>query len=195
MDTSTTLEDNEVTIKLNKACVENPTSFMTTLSYGSCPNSLQYVTSKAFNSSGVASFELDVQNVIGNVCLQIEATHQGQPYSPLSTFEQKLTLSSCFIAPINSVASSSVTVEFSLPESAGVVPHGTIATFKPLLCADQLVGAEHATCFNGIWSDLSHRTSSCKSLLLRHCLQGLIQKSCKGWLFLLNSTVIQWVAG
>lgn len=138
---------------------------MITLSYGSCPNSLQYVISKAFNSSGVASFELDVQTVIGNVCLQIEATHQSQPNSPLSTFEQKLTLSSCPIAPINSVASSSVTVEFSLPESTGVVPHGTTATFKPLSCADQLVGTEHATCFDGVWSDLSHRTSSCKSTI------------------------------
>ena len=181
MDTSTTLQDNEVTVKLNKRCVEIPTSFTITLSYASCPNSLQYMTSKAFNSSGVASFELDIQNVIGNMCLQIEATHQGQPNSPLSTFEEKLTLSSCPIALINSVASSSVTVEFSLPESAGVVPHGTIATFKPLLCADQLVGAGHATCFNGIWSDLSRRTSSCKSIIIIcHFLQGLIQRSFKG---------------
>ena len=179
MDTSTILQDNQITVKLNERCVEDPTSFMITLSYGSCPNSLQYVTSKAFNNSGVASLELDVQNVIGNVCLQVEATHQSQPNSPLSTYEQKLTLNSCSVAPINSVASSSVTVKFSLPESSGVVPHSTIATFKPLLCADQLVGAEHATCFNGMWSDLSHRTSSCKSLLLFHCVQG--------WL---NSTVI-----
>ena len=155
---------------------------MTTLFYGSCPNSLEYTTSQVFNSSGVASIELqlDVENVIGNVCLQVQMIHRGQPNSSLSTFEQKLTLSSCSIAPINSVASSSVTVEFSLPESAEVVPHGTIAIFKPHLCTDQLVGAEHATCFNGVWSDLSRRTDSCKSLLLCHCLQGLIEKSCKG---------------
>ena len=55
-----------------------------------------------------------------------------------------------------------------------------------LLCADQLVGAEHATCFNGIWSDLSHRTSSCKSTIYDiTCIQGPIQKSYRGWLFIL----------
>ena len=78
VDTSTTLQDDKVTIKLNKGCKEDPTSFMTTLSYGSCPNSLQYATSQVFNSSGVASFELqlDIENVIGNMCLQVEMIHQ-----------------------------------------------------------------------------------------------------------------------
>ena len=57
-----------------------------------------------------------------------------------------------------------MSVELSLAESSGQVPHGTIATFKPLsVCTDRLVGAEHATCFNGVWSDLSQRTNSCKS--------------------------------
>ena len=170
MDTSTTIQDGKVSIRLNGKCREDPTSFFTTLTYGSCLDiiyhSKQYVTSKAFNSSGVAPFELqlDIENVIGNLCLQFEITHQSQPNNPLSIFEQKLTLNSCPVSPINSVASqSSVTVDFSLAESSGEVPHGTIATFKPLSSADQLVGAEHAVCVNGTWSDLSRRTSSCKS--------------------------------
>ena len=166
MDTSTTLQDDEVTVKLNDRCIEDPTSFTTTLSHGSCPNHLQYMTSKVFNSSSVASFELDFGNVIGNMCIQVETTHQSQPNTPLSTFEQKLTLNSCSVTLINSLASSSVTVEFSLAESSGVVPHGTVATFKPLsVCTDRLVGAKHASCMNGLWSDLSRRTSSCKSIL------------------------------
>ena len=162
MDTSTAVEGDEVTVKLNDRCIEDPASFMTILSQGSCPNSLP---SQAFNSSGVASLKLHTENVIGNMtlCIQVDTAHQSRPNSPLGTFEQKLTFKSCFTATINSVASSSVTVEFSLAENSGVVPHGTTATFKPLLCADQLMGAKHATCLNGMWSDLSHRTSSCKS--------------------------------
>ena len=169
---SMALQHNKVIVKLNDRCKEDPTSFMTTLSYGSCPNSLQYMcmtkSSKVFNSSGVASFKLDIENVIGNVCIQVEMTHRSRPNIPLRTFEQELILNSCSIALINSVASASVTVEFSSAESSGVVPHGTIATFKPLLCADQLVGVEHATCFNGMWSDLSRRTSSCKFTINKH---------------------------
>ena len=166
VDTSKIFQDDKVSIKLNERCLEDPTSFMTTLSYGSCLTNLQYAISQTFNSSGVALFklQLDIENVIGSLCLQVQATHQNQSTSPLSTFEQRLPLNSCSVASINSVASSSVTVEFSLAESSGQVPHGTIASFTPLSCADQLVGAEHATCLNGMWNDLSHRTSSCKSV-------------------------------
>ena len=166
MDTNRIFQDDKVSIKLNERCREDPTSFMTTLSYGSCLTNLQYAISQTFNSSGVALFklQLDIENVIGSLCLQVQATHQSRPTSPLSTFEQRLPLNSCSIAPINSVASSSVTVELSLAESSGQVPHGTVASFNPLSCVDQLVGAEHATCLNGMWNDLSHRTSSCKSV-------------------------------
>lgn len=166
MDTSRIFQDDEVSIKLNQRCREDPTSFMTTLSYGSCLSSLQYTLSQTFNSSDVALFklQLDIENVIGSLCLQVEATNQNRPTSPLSTFEQRLPLNSCSVAPINSVASSSVTVEFSFAESSGQVPHGTVASFDPRSCADQLIGVEHATCVNGIWSDLSRRSSSCKSV-------------------------------
>ena len=168
MDTSRIFQDDEVSIKLNKRCREDPTSFMTTLSYGSCLTNLQYAISQTFNSSGVALFELqlDIENVIGSLCLQVQATHQNRSTSPLSTFDQRLPLNSCSVAPINSVASSSVTVEFSLAESSGQVPHGTVASFNSLSCADQLIGAEHATCLNGMWNDLSHRTSSCKPVYI-----------------------------
>ena len=162
MDTSTTAEDDRVTVRLNDSCVENPTSFISTLSYGS---SRDYVIqhSQAFNSSGTAVFVLS--NVTGYLWIRVVVAHQSQPNRPLNTLERQLNLSSCSTDSINSVASSSVSVEFSLAhESSGQVPHGTIATFKPLsVCTDRLVGAEHATCFNGVWSDLSQRTSSCKS--------------------------------
>jgi hypothetical protein len=165
VDTSTTPEDNRVIVRLNDSCAENPTMFISTLSYGSCRNSVTFQESQTISSSGTAVFVLNLSSVTGDsVCIRIEVAHQSQPNRPLSTLERQLTFSSCSVAPINSVASCSVTVEFSLAESSGQVPHGTIATFKPLsACTDRLVGAEHATCFNGVWSDLFQRTSSCKS--------------------------------
>ena len=163
VDTSTTSQDDRVTVRLNGSCVENPTTFMSTLSYGSCPNHVTFQESQTFSSSGTAVFELDLSSVTGDLCIRAIVAHQSQPNLPLNTFEQKLVFSPCLIAPINSVAGSSVTVEFSSAESSGLVPHGTTAIFKPLMCADRLVGAEHSKCFNGQWSDLSQRTSSCKS--------------------------------
>ena len=41
VDTSTTLEDDLVAVMLNDSYVENPTTFVSTLLYGSCPD---YVT-------------------------------------------------------------------------------------------------------------------------------------------------------
>ena len=164
VDTSTTSQDDRVTVRLNDSCVENPTTFMSTLSYGSCPNYVTFHESQTFSSSGTAVFELDLSSVTGDLCIRARVAHQSQPNSPLNTFEQKLAFSPCLIAPINSVAGSSVTVELSSAESSGLVPHGTTATFKPVnMCGDRLVGVEHATCFNGVWSDLSQRTTSCKS--------------------------------
>ena len=164
VDTSTILEDDCVTVRLNDGCVENPTTFVSTLSYGSCPDYVTLQDSQPFSSSGTAVFVLNLSSVTGELCIRVVVAHQSQPDRPLNTLEQQLTFRSCPVAPINSVASSSVSVEFSLAESSGQVPHGTIATFKPLsVCTDRLVGAEHAICFNGVWSDLSQRISSCKS--------------------------------
>jgi hypothetical protein len=170
VDTSTTVEDDRVTVRLNNSCVENPTTFVSTLLYGPCPSSVTFQESQTFSSSGTAIFVLNLSSVTGDsVCIRVEVAHQSQPNQPLNTLERQLTFSSCPITPVNSVASSSVTVEFSLAESSGQAPHGTIATFKPLsVCSDRLVGAEHATCFNGVWSDLSQRTSSSKSCNTMH---------------------------
>ena len=165
MDTSTTAADDHVTVRLNNSCVENPTSFISTLSYGSSPD---YVIqhSQAFSSSGTAVFVLS--NVTGDLWIRVVVAHQSQTNRPLNTLEQQLTFNSCLIAPITSVASSGVSVEFSLAESSGLVPHGTIATFKPLsVCTDQLVGAEHSRCINGVWTNLIQRTTTslCKSYI------------------------------
>ena len=169
MDTSTTLEDDRVTVRLNDSCVENPTTFISTLLYGSCPDYVTFQESQAFSSSGTAVFVLDLSSVTGELCIRVAVAHQSRPNRPLNTLERQLTFRSCPVAPINSVASCSVSVEFSLAESSGQVPHGTTATFMPLsVCTDRLVGAEHATCFNGVWSDLSQRTSSCKSINIMH---------------------------
>ena len=150
MDTSTTSQDDRVTVRLSDSCIENPTAFMSTLSYGSCPDHTTFQESKPFSNSNTALFELDVNSVTGVLCIQVEVTHQSQPNRLLNTLEQQLSLKSCSMASNTSVASCSVTVEFSL---AGRVPHGTIATFKPLSnCTDRLVGTEHATCFNGVCS-------------------------------------------
>ena len=164
VDISTTLQDDRVTVRLNEGCVENPTTFTSTLSYGSCPN-VTFQETQPFSSSGTAVFMVNLSAVTGDLlCIRVVVSHQSQPSRPLNTLERQLTLSSCSVAPINSVASSSVAVELSLAESSGEVPHGTIATFKSLsVCNyDRLVGAEHATCFNGVWSDLSQRTTSCR---------------------------------
>ena len=168
MDTSTTLQDNRVIVTLNDSCVKNPTTFTTTLSYGSCPNSVTFQKTQTFSSSGTAVFMVNLSAVTGNLlCIRVVVSHQSQPNRPLNTLERQLTLSLCPVAPINSVASSSVAVEFSFSESSGEVPHGTIATFQPLsVCTDQLVGTEHSTCVNGEWSDLSQRSSSCKSIIV-----------------------------
>ena len=160
VDTSTTLQDDRVSVRLSEHCVENPTTFTSTLSYGSCPNIVTFQETQTFSSSSTAVFMVNLTAVTGDqLCIRVEVSHQSQPNRPLNTFEQQLTLSSCPVAPINSVASSSVAVEFSLAESSGEVPHGTIATFKPLsVCTDRLVGTEDATCVNGEWSDLSQRS-------------------------------------
>ena len=176
VDASTTLEDDRVTVRLNDSCVENPATFISTLSYGSCPDDLTIQESQAFSSGGTAVFVLNLSSVTGDVCIRVVVAHQSQPNRPLNTIERQLNLSSCSTDSINSVASSSVSVEFSLAhESSGQVPHGTIATFKPLsVCTDRLVGAEHATCFNGVWSDLSQRTSSCKSYTMSYSTKDVI---------------------
>ena len=41
VDMSTTLQDDRVTVSLNSGCIENPTTFISALTYGFCPD---YVT-------------------------------------------------------------------------------------------------------------------------------------------------------
>jgi hypothetical protein len=180
VDTNTTAEDDRVTVRLNNSCVEDPTTFISTLLYGSCPNSVTFQESQAFSSSSTAVFVLNLSSVTGDsVCIRVEVTHQSQPNRPLNTLEQQLTFSSCSVALVNSVASCSVTVEFSLAESSGQVPHGTIATFKPLsACTDRLVGAENSKCSNGDWTNLSQRTttaSSCNTMHAYYIVLAVVQ--------------------
>ena len=125
--------------------------FISTLSYGSCPNYVTFQETRPFSSSNSAVFVLNMSSVTGGLCIRVVVTHQSQPNRPLKILEQQLTLNSCAIDSINSVASSGVTVEFSLAETSGEVPHGTIATFKALTCGDRLVGAAR-TCNMLQWS-------------------------------------------
>ena len=152
VDTSTTLEDWSCYCKFKwYSCVENPTTYVVSLSYGSCRDEFVFEESQAFSSSGTAVFILNLSSVTGDVYIWVVVAHQSQPNHPLNTLERQLNLSSCSTDPINSVASCSVSVELSLAESSGQVPHGTIATFKPLsVCTDRLVGAEHASMESGV---------------------------------------------
>ena len=168
MDTNAAAQNGSTTVRLSDSCVENPTTFISILSYGSCPNYVTFQETQIFSSSSTAVFVLNMSGVTGDLCIRVIVAHQSQPDHPLKILEQQLALNSCSIDSINSVASSGVTVEFSLAERSGEVPHGTIATFKALTCGDRLVGAELATCYNGVWNDLSQRTSSCKSSIKIH---------------------------
>ena len=162
VDTSATTQDGRVIVRLNDKCLEDPSTFESTLSYGSCPSSQALRETDSFDSNGVTSFKLDVSNVVESLCIQVIVTHQAQQ-SSLCMYSVHLPLNSCSIAEIRSVGDSNITVKFSLTESSGEVPHGTVATFEVLSCALQLIGANHATCNNGMWNDLSPRTSSSKS--------------------------------
>ena len=113
VDTSTTSQDERVTVRLNEGCVENPTTFTSTLSYGSCPNSVTFQETQTFSSSSTAVFMVNLSAVTGDLlCIRVVVSHQSQPNRPLNTLERQFTLSSCPVAPINSVTSSSVAVEF-----------------------------------------------------------------------------------
>ena len=114
---------------LNDSCVENPTTFVSTLLYGSCPDYVTFQESQALSSSGTV---LNSSSMIVVVCIQVVVAHQSQLNHPLNTLERQLTFRSYPVAPINSIASFRVSVEFSVAESSGQVPHGTIATFKPV---------------------------------------------------------------
>ena len=87
-------------VRLSDSCIENPTTFMSTLSYGSCPDRTTFQESKPFSNSNTALFELDVNSVTGVLCIRVEVTHQSQPNRPLNTLEQQLTFDSCQSAQI-----------------------------------------------------------------------------------------------
>ena len=163
VDMSTTTQDGRVIVRLNDKCLEDPSTFESTFSYGSCPNSQALCETDSFDSNGAISFKLDISNVIETLCIKVIVTHQSQQADSLCMYSDHLSLNSCSVAEIHSVGDSNVTVKFSLSESSGEVPHGTVATFEIPSCALRLIGAKHATCNNGRWSDLSPRTSSSKS--------------------------------
>lgn len=157
VDSSTTSQDDRVTVRLNSSCVENPTTFISTLSYGSCPNYITFQESQTFSSSGTAVFELDANSVTGNLCIRVVVAHQSQPNLPLNTLEQQLTFSPCPIADIISLAGSRISVQLSSNETSGMVPHGTIATFRSSSSAYTLVGPEQSTCRNRRWTNQVER--------------------------------------
>ena len=161
VDTTTTSQDDRITVRLNNRCVEDRSMFRSTLTYGSCSNGQNSPVTTNFSGSGIASFMLNVSNFFGDVCIRAETTYQNQQ-EPLCTDMKQLKFIFCSVAEIHSVADSSVTLNFSATAILGEVPHGTVATFKVLGCVDILVGTKHSTCHNGKWSDLSFRTSYCK---------------------------------
>ena len=55
--TTTTSQNDRVTVRLNNSCVESPTTFMSTLSYASCPNYVTFQECQNFSSSGTATSE------------------------------------------------------------------------------------------------------------------------------------------
>ena len=158
MDTSTTSQDDRVTVRLSDSCIENPTTFMSTLSYGSCPDRTTFQESKPFSNSNTALFELDVNSVTGVLCIRVQVTHQSQPNRPLNTLERQLAFDPCQSAQINSVAGSRVSIQFSSDETSdGMVPHGTVATFGSSSSAYTLDGPSQSTCRSGVWTNLVER--------------------------------------
>jgi hypothetical protein len=166
VDTNTTADNDRVTVRLNDNCVENPTMFISTLSYGSCHNSVTFQESQAFSSSGSAVFVLNLSSVTGNLCIRVEVAHQSQSNRPLNTLERQLNFSSCPVAPINSLAGSRVSVQFSSSESSGTVDHGTEAMFVSSSSAYTLDGPSQSTCRNGMWTDIVERQTNRKHIYL-----------------------------
>ena len=149
---------NRVTVRLNDSCVEDPTTFVSTLSYGPCPNYILFQKNETFSSSSTAEFVLNTTSVTGELlCIRVVVAHQSQLNRPLNTLDQQLTLNSCAVASINSIAGSRVSVQFSSPENSGMFPHGTVAMFGSSSSAYTLVGPSQSTCRNGQWTSLDER--------------------------------------
>ena len=163
VDTSTTSQDDRIAVRLNDRCFEDPSTFQSTLSYGSCPNSQALRQTQTFDSNGATLFKLDVINVVVSLCIQVMVTHQDQSV-PLCTYSAQLSFNPCRVAEIHSVSDSGVTVDIS---SSGEVPHGTVATFGVSSIAFRLIGSSQSICRNGQWDDLSERRSARKYLLLK----------------------------
>ena len=158
VNTSNTSLDDRVTVTLNSDCIEDPMTFSSNLSYGSCPNSLTLQERQTFSSSSTAVFVLNLSNVTGELCIRVVVSHQSQPNRPLNTIERQLSFRSCQSAEINSVAGSRVSIQFSSVETSdGMVPHGTVATFMSSSIAYILVGPSQSMCRNGVWTNLVER--------------------------------------
>ena len=99
VDMSTTSQDDRVTVLLNTGCIEDPTTFISALSYGSCPDYVAFQERQAFSSSSTAVFVLNLNSATGDqLCIQVEVSHQSQPNHILNTLERQLTFRSCPIA-------------------------------------------------------------------------------------------------
>ena len=161
MDTSTTSLDDRVAVRLNDSCVENPSTFVSTLLYGSCRDEFTFQESQTFNSSRTAVFVLDLSSVTGDVCIRVVIANKGQP---LNTLERRLTFNSCLTASISSLAGSRVSILFSPPESSGtvMVAHGTVATFESTSSAYTLTGPNQSTCRDGQWTNMVKRQTNCE---------------------------------
>ena len=161
VDTTTTSQDDRVTVRRNKRCVEDRSMFRSSLSYGSCTNGQNSQLTANFNSSDVASFMLDASNLFGEVCLEAQTTYRDEP-GLMCTGMERLMFMSCSVDEIRSVADPSVTIDFSTTETSGEVPHGTVCTFSASSGALVLVGESQSTCRNGIWDSLSRRSTESK---------------------------------
>ena len=145
-------------------CAEDASMFTPTLSYGSetCTGGQNSPETGNFNSSGVATFVLDVSNFDGNVCILAETIYEDQQ-EPLCRAMERLVFLPCLVDEIRSVADSSVIVKLSSPESLeGMVHHGTVATFVSSSVARTFKGNSQSTCRNGQWNDLSSRSTERK---------------------------------
>ena len=166
VDNSTTSLDDSVTVRLNNSCIESPTSFISTLSYGSCRTDATLQESQSFSSSGTAVFVLS--NVAGELCIRVIVAHQSQPDRPLNTLVRKLIFNSCQTVSITSLTGSRISTQFSPPENSitGTVAHGTVAMFGSTSRAYTLDGPSQSVCRNGVWSNLVERQTKREQLFL-----------------------------
>ena len=63
MDMNGTLQDDRATVMLNAGCIEDPTTFISVLSYGSCPDDATFQERQTISSSSKAVFVLNLNCV------------------------------------------------------------------------------------------------------------------------------------